>query len=426
LQERQMAAFDIEAAAKAARAAYRKLASAPSAQKNAALKAIAKRIRTDAASIKSANAMDVKAAEKEGLSKAVIDRLALDDKRIEKMAAGVEEVVKLPDPVGDVMSETVRPNGLVIRKVRVPIGVIAIIFESRPNVTVDAGVLCLKSGNAAILRGGKESINSNKVLGGIMSEGLKEAGLPGEAVVVVPTTDRAVVGKMLKLNKYIDLVVPRGGKSLIERVVEESTIPVIKHFEGICHVYVDSAADLEMAANIVQNAKVQRPGVCNAMECLLVHKDAAEAFLPVSGKKLTAAGVELRACPVALQILKRAGVTVRAAAETDFGKEFLDLILAVKVVGSLDEAIAFINTYSSAHTDSIVTKDEGAAARFLTEVDSACVFHNASTRFSDGYEFGLGAEIGISTDRIHARGPMGLEELTIYKWVAWGNGQIRS
>jgi len=421
-----MADFDIEAAAKAARAAYRKLACAPTAQKNAALTAIAKRIRADAGRIKAANAIDVKEAEKAGLSKAMIDRLALDDKRIEKMAVGVEEVVKLPDPVGDVLSETIRPNGLVIRKVRVPIGVIAIIFESRPNVTVDAGVLCLKSGNAAILRGGKESINTNKVLGEIMTEGLKEAGLPGEAVVVVPTTDRAVVGKMLKLNRQIDLVVPRGGKSLIERVVEESSIPVIKHYEGICHVYVDKDADLDMAANIVQNAKVQRPGVCNAMECLLVHKDVAGTFLPTSGKKLTAAGVELRACPAALQILKKAGVAAKAAAETDFGKEFLDLILAVKVVGSLDEAISFINTYSSAHTDSIVTKDEAAAARFLTEVDSACVFHNASTRFSDGYEFGLGAEIGISTDRIHARGPMGLEELTIYKWVAWGNGQLRT
>jgi len=421
-----MAGYDVKKAAEEARKAYRLIAKSSSDTKNAALRAIANKLRGESARIKEANAKDLKAGEEAGLSKAALDRLELDDKSIEKMAVGVEQVATLPDPVGDAISENIRPNGLVVRRVRVPIGVIAIIFESRPNVTADAAVLCLKSGNACILRGGKEAINSNTVLGEIMAKALEETGLPGAAVNVIPVTDRAVVGDMLKLNKLIDLVIPRGGKGLIERVVAESTIPVIKHYEGICHVYVDVDADLEMAKEIAFNAKVQRPGVCNAMENLLVHRDIASKFLPESGKRLIDAGVELRGCPETLKILGKAKLPAKPATEEDWRTEYLDLILAIKVVGGIDEAIDFINTYGSAHTDSIVTKDRTKAEKFLAEVDSACVFHNTTTRWSDGFELGLGAEIGISTDRIHARGPMGLEELTIYKWVVWGNGQLRT
>lgn len=417
--------FNVRDAAVAARKAYRTLASAGSEAKNHFLLELARMLRSSSNRIAEANGRDLKAGEEVNLSTAMLDRLKLDDGRIDKMAKGVEEVAALPDPVGLVISESVRPNGLVVRRVRVPIGVVSVIFESRPNVTVDAGSLCLKAGNAAILRGGKEAVNSNLVLGEIMREALDKTGLPAEALVVIPTTDRTVVGELLTLEGIVDLVIPRGGKGLIERVVQESTIPVIKHYEGICHVYVDDECDQDMADEIVFNAKVQRPGVCNAMENLLVHKDIAEDFLPLAAKRLHDAGVELRGCGETIRILKDS-LPVQGATEKDYRTEYLDLILAVKVVCGLDEAIDFINTYGSAHSDAIVTTNEGKAKRFLAEVDSACVFHNASTRFSDGFEFGLGAEIGISTDRIHARGPMGLEELTTYKWIALGKGQLRT
>lgn len=416
--------FDVAAAAAAARAAYRVLARAGSEAKNGFLEALAALLRASTDTVVAANRLDIEAGRAAGQSSALLDRLLLDAQRIEKMAVGVEQVAVLADPVGQMLSETVRPNGLVVRRVRVPIGVVAVIYESRPNVTIDAGALCLKAGNAAILRGGSEAIHSNRALGDLMRLALATAGLPPDALVVVPTTERAIVGKMLKLEGLIDLVIPRGGKELIRRVADESRIPVIKHFEGICHVYVDDEADMDMADEIVFNAKVQRPGVCNALENLLVHRAVAHAFLPRAARRLHAAGVELRGCPETRALLDGV-VPVKEATEEDWRTEYLDLILAVKIVGSLDEAIGFINTFGSAHTDTIVTRNQQSARRFLVEVDSACVFHNASTRFSDGFEFGLGAEIGISTDRIHARGPMGLEELTTYKWLGFGSGQLR-
>jgi glutamate-5-semialdehyde dehydrogenase len=406
--------------AERARAAARVLASAATAKKNEALLGMASALRLRAGEIMGANARDLAASA--DLGPAMKDRLRLDETRIEKMAVGLEEVAKLPDPVGELIRETVRPNGLRIRKVRVPIGVVAIIYESRPNVTADAASLCLKSGNACILRGGSESINSNLAIGRALCGALEETGLPKDAIQVVSLPDRALVGELLKLDDLVDLVVPRGGKGLIRRVVEESTIPVIKHYEGVCHVYVDSAADLDMAHAIAMNAKVQRPGVCNAMETLLVHKDVAHEFLPRASKSLIEAGVEIRGCEESRVLVPG----MRPATEEDWRTEYLDLVLSVRVVGSLDEAMDHIERYGSRHTDAIVTGDEAAAGRFLDGVDSACVFHNASTRFSDGFEFGLGAEIGISTDKLHARGPMGLEELTSYKWVALGEGQVRS
>ncbi len=414
-------ADDMKALAASSREASRKLAAASTETKNGALEATADLLVSQAPALIEANALDLAAAEKNGLSSAMIDRLRLDDDRIGKMAEGLRQVASLPDPVGEVMSEITRPNGLNIRKVRVPIGVITIIFESRPNVTADAAALCLKSSNATILRGGKEAINSNVAIGKVISEGLASAGLPGDAVSVVPTTDRAAVGALLKLDSLIDLVIPRGGEALIRRVVEESTIPVIKHYRGVCHVYVDKAADLDMARGIIVNAKCQRPGVCNAAETLLVHKDVADEFLPGAAKELIAAGCELRGDPATMELVPEAV----AAQEGDWGAEYLDLVLAVKVVDSLDDAVDHIATYGSAHTDAIVSTDAAACERFEREVDSSCVFVNCSTRFSDGFEFGMGAEIGISTDKLHARGPMGLEELTIYKYVVNGDGQLR-
>lgn len=406
--------------AERARAAARTLGTVSTEKKNEVLLGMAAALRERAGEITEANARDVEAGS--GLSSAMRDRLNLDERRIEKMAAGLEEVAKLPDPVGEVLRETTRPNGLKIRKVRVPIGVIAIIYESRPNVTADAASLCLKSGNASILRGGKESINSNLAIGNILQRALAEAGLPADAVQVVPTTDRAFVGEMLRLQGLIDLVVPRGGKGLIKRVAEESRIPVVKHYEGICHVYVDKAADLDMAHDIAMNAKTQRPGVCNAMETLLVHRDVAAEFLPRVAKALRSAGVELRGCERSRALVP----DMKPATEDDWRTEYLDLVLSVRVVGNVGAAVDHIETYGSHHSDAIVTADRAAADRFLKEVDSACVFHNTSPRFSDGYEFGMGAEIGISTDKIHARGPMGLEELTSYKWVVLGEGQLRT
>jgi glutamate-5-semialdehyde dehydrogenase len=377
-------------------------------------------LRERAPEIIEANAKDLAAGS--SLSPAMKDRLRLDGERIEKMAVGVEQVARLPDPVGDLLKETTRPNGLLIRKVRVPIGVIAIIYESRPNVTADAASLCLKSGNATILRGGKESINSNLAIGTVLRDALAAEGLPAAAVQVVSTTDRAAVGELLKLDDLVDLVIPRGGKGLIRRVVEESTIPVIKHYEGICHVYVDEAADLDMAHAVAMNAKVQRPGVCNAMETLLVHRAVTPEFLPRIAASMNEAGVELRGDEESCRLVPG----MKPATEEDWRTEYLELILSVKVVEDLDQAVDHIETYGSHHSDCIITKDGSAAQQFLDRVDSACVFHNASTRFSDGFEFGMGAEIGISTDKLHARGPMGLEELTSYKYLVLGKGQLRS
>lgn len=383
---------------------------------------MAKAIRERAESILSENRRDMEKAKKAKHPPAFLDRLLLDEKRVDQMAKALEEIAALPDPVGEVMEESVRPNGLRIRKVRVPIGVILMIYESRPNVTAEAAGLCLKSGNAVILRGGSEAARSNAALAGILREALSREGLPEAAIQVVPTASRAAVGALLKMDRWIDLVIPRGGEKLIEAVRRKSRVPVLAHGKGVCHVYVDEAADLRMAEEIAFNAKVQRPGVCNAMETLLVHRKIAPSFLPGMIRRYREAGVEIRGCPQT----RRLAPSVKPAKESDWSTEYLDKILSVKVVDSLPEAVDHIRKYGSAHSDSIVTGDEAAARRFLSEVDSAAVFWNASTRFSDGGEFGMGAEIGISTQKLHARGPMGLRELTSYKFVVVGSGQVRS
>ncbi|MEX2045248.1 MAG: glutamate-5-semialdehyde dehydrogenase [Opitutus sp.] len=411
--------------ARRARAASHVLATAPTAAKNAALEKLADLIDASHFTLLEANQRDLLSPEAGALSPAVRDRLTLNDKRLQQLAASVREVVALPDPVGEVLEETVRPNGLRIRKLRVPIGVIGIIFESRPNVTIDCAVLCLKSGNAAILRGGKESFHTNMALATLVSQALVSAGLPGDATQLVPTTDRAALSTLLKLDSLIHCIIPRGGESLIRYVAENSTIPVIKHYKGVCFIHVDAAADLAMAEAITVNAKTQRPGVCNAAEQLLVHRAVAETFLPAVGRALVAKGVELRCDPASAAILTRAGIAATPAKPADYTTEFLDTIIAVRVVDSLEDAIATINRDSSNHSDAIVTADEAAARRFLAAVDSATVYWNASTRFTDGFEFGYGAEIGISTDRLHARGPMGLRELCSYKFVIEGSGQLR-
>ncbi len=405
----------------AARAAARVLANVSSQQKNDALSLMARNLRNRTGDIKQSNLADIEQAKQAGLSSAMIDRLTLTEARIDSMAAGVEEVIKLADPVGEVTRMWKRPNGLLIGKIRVPIGVIGFIYESRPNVTVDAAALCLKSGNAIILRGGSEAIESNSIIADVVAESLGSVGLPEAAVQLLRTTDRAAVGIMLKLDKYIDLIIPRGGKSLIKLVVENSTIPVIMHYDGICHTYVDAFADLDMAENICMNAKVQRPGVCNAMETMLVHSKVAEIFLPRIFKRMTDAGVEIRGCEKTRRIVPEAV----PASDDDWRTEYLDLILSVKVVESIEEAMDHIATFGSAHSDAIVTENYDSAQKFLNEVDSSAVFVNASTRFNDGFEFGLGAEIGISTNRLHCRGPMGLEELTTTKYIVYGSGQVR-
>ena len=405
-----------------ARAAAPRLALASAEEKNAALRAMVGRLRADRNAILSANARDVEAARAAQLSEALIDRLTLTDQRLDGMVRSVEAVIELPDPVGAVIREWTRPNGLVIRKVRVPLGVVGIIFESRPNVASECGSLCVKSGNAAVLRGGAEAFRSNQAIAASLRRALQEAGLPEAAVSTLPTADRAAVDVMLQLHDLIDVVIPRGGEALIRKVADTSRIPVIKHAKGVCHVYVDEAADLEMAQAIALNAKCQRPATCNAMETLLVHERAAKAFLPDCLRRLRGSGVELRGC----EATRRLVPDVAAATEADWSTEYLDLILSVKVVRSLDEAVEHIARYGSAHSDAIVTQDPRHAERFVQAVDSAAVYVNASTRFTDGFQFGLGAEIGISTDRLHARGPMGLEELTTYKYVVQGTGQLRS
>jgi glutamate-5-semialdehyde dehydrogenase len=406
-----------------AREASPALANATSGAKNAALAALATKLQHSAKSIFSANAKDLKLAKESGLAPAMIDRLTITKKRLDEMIAGVQQVAMLADPVGAVIDGWTRPNGLRLSRVRVPLGVALIIFESRPNVTIDAAALCLKSGNAAILRGGKEAVFTNQALGRCLQAALTEAGLPAEALQVVKNTDRSLVQELLHMDRHINVVIPRGGRGLIEAIIDNSRIPVIKHLDGICHIYVDTEADFEMAQKIIMNAKVQRPGVCNALETLLVHKNIARKFLPPCLRELRKAGVELRADKITRNICK--GIRTVEANEEDWGTEYLDLILSIGVVSNLDQAIQHINNYGSHHTDAIITQDVYAANRFKREVDSASVMVNASTRFADGFEYGLGAEIGISTDKLHARGPVGLEGMTTYKWLVEGEGQIR-
>lgn len=407
--------------ARRAKAAARELALAPTDAKNRWLLASAAALGARQAELLAANAKDVAAAPGYGLNAAAIDRLTLTPKRIAAMAEGLRQVAALPDPVGEVREDSQRPNGLRVQKVGVPLGVVFFIYESRPNVTADAAALCAKSGNAVILRGGKEALHSNTALHALLSAELPRAGLPADAVQLVPTTDRAAVGHLLAMNDFIDLAIPRGGKSLIQRVATEAKMPVLKHFDGVCHVFVDAAADLAMAARIVVNAKCQRPGTCNAAECLLVHKAVAAEFLPAVGAALAANGVEVRGCAETCRLVPGA----RPATDADYRTEYLDLVLSVKVVADLAEATAHIAEYGSHHTDAIVTGDPGAARAFAHRVDSAAVMVNASTRFNDGFELGLGAEIGISTDRFHARGPCGLRELTTYKYLVTGDGHTR-
>jgi glutamate-5-semialdehyde dehydrogenase len=397
------------------------LAVAETETKNRWLRRSAELLRENVAEIEQANVRDVTAAPGYGLTDAQVDRLRLTPKRIEEIAAGLEQVAALPDPIGDVIRTTQRPNGLRIDKVRVPLGVVFFIYESRPNVTADAAAICMKSGNAVILRGGKEAIHSSGAIVELLAEAADEEGLPAGAVQLVSTTDRAAVGKFLAMPQYIDLAIPRGGEGLIRRVAAEAQMPVIKHFTGNCHVYVDAAADLEMARAIVVNSKCQRMGVCNAAESLVVHADVAGEFLPAIGQILAAHGVEVRGDERSCELVPNA----KPATDDDFAAEFLGPIISSRVVSSLEEAIDHINRFGSKHTDAIVTNDKRAAREFANRVDSSAVMINASTRFNDGGEFGLGAEIGISTDKFHARGPCGLEELTSYKYVVHGTGQVR-
>lgn len=416
--------------AKQAKAASRALATLSTDGKNKCLFTMADALEQSAGAIKEANTLDMETAETNGLPVAMLDRLKLDDKRISAMAKGLREVAALPDPVGKILDERVRPNGLKLQKISTPIGVVVIIYESRPNVTADAASLCFKSGNATILRGGKEAMHSNQIIARTMIDAGKKAlaDFPEHAIQVVPVPDREAIPLLLGLTQYIDLCMPRGGEGLIRAVAECSKVPVIKHYKGVCHVFVDAEADLAMAENIAMNAKVQRPAVCNAMETLLVDKSIAASFLPQIGKKLAEKKVELRCDPAALAQLSALNgqLRIKAAAEQDWFTEYNDYILNVRVVDGVKQAIDHVNYYGSAHSDSIVTGNEAHARQFLNEVDSATVYWNASTRFTDGGEFGMGAEIGISTDKIGARGPMGLAELTSYKWIGIGNGQVRS
>lgn len=404
-----------------ARKASRLMAIASTETKNAALEQMARNLTNSKKILMVENEKDLKAAEKDGLSSAMIDRLRLTDSRIEDMAKGIREVINLGDPVGEVMEKIVRPNGLQIQKIRVPIGVIVIIYESRPNVTADAASLCLKTGNATILRGGKEALHSNIAIYRQINSALEKVGLDKNAIQVIETADREAVGYLLKADEYVDLVIPRGGEGLIRNVVENSTIPVIKHYKGVCHVYVDEFADLNMARGVCLNAKLQRPGTCNAMETMLVHEKISGTFLPDIFKGMSESGVELRGCEKSRKILPE----MKQATEEDWSTEYLEKILSVKIVSSIDDAIRHISVYGSSHSDAIITGDKSNAKKFTDEVDSAAVYVNASTRFTDGFEFGMGAEIGISTDKLHARGPMGLKELTSYKYIIHGTGQIR-
>ena len=415
----------IRTLAEKARAASLKIATLETAIKDTALKRLAELLSERKDKILEANAKDLSEGEANGLSQALIDRLRFTPERIEAMAEGVRQVISLPDPVGETIEESIRPNGLRLVKRRVPIGVIGIIYESRPNVTVDCAVLCLKSGNACILRGGKEAFHSNTVLASIIQEALSESGIPGEAVQLIPTTNREALNVLLTLDDLVHCIIPRGGEGLIRFVAENSRIPVIKHYKGICNLYVDKDADLDLAETIVENAKCQRPGVCNAAENLFIHKDVAPSFLPKVARLLTSQGVALRLDEKAAAHVKDLDIPYSSATEEDFHEEFLDLILSVKEVDNLESAIDAVNTYGSGHSDAIITANATNAETFLSAVDTSTVYWNASTRFTDGFEFGLGAEIGISTDRLHARGPMGLRELCTYKFIVYGDGQIK-
>ena len=408
--------------AKEARAASMEIARCPSSKKNEVLLKIAKKIEARATYIQEENQKDLVLAKEMGLSDAMIDRLTVTDATVSSMANGLREVSRLDDPVGSKSKSLLRPNGLEVLRMRIPLGVIGIIYESRPNVTIDAAGLCLKAGNAVILRGGSEALHSNQALAGIISRALVETGLPAKAVQVVPIRDREAVKVLLSQEEFIDLIIPRGGEGLIRFVVENSTIPVLKHYKGVCHVYIDDGADLEMAQNICFNAKVQRPGVCNSMETMLVHRSISREFLTKMAERFIKAGVEIRGCPETCRILPDA----RKADPADWPEEYLDLILAVKIVKDMDQAISHIARYGSSHTEAIVTGDYKRARRFVRDVDSSVVLVNASTRFNDGGELGLGAEIGISTSKLHAFGPMGVEELTTTKFVVFGDGQIRT
>jgi glutamate-5-semialdehyde dehydrogenase len=412
----------MEGVGKAARAASRATAKASTGAKNAALLAMAQAIRESQASLLAANAADVAEAQANGLEAAMIDRLTLTAKGVESMAQGLEQVAALPDPVGEITDMKRRPTGIQVGKMRVPLGVVGIIYEARPNVTADAAALCLKSGNAAILRGGKEAIRSNQAVAACVRTGLKAAGLPETAVQVIETTDRAAVGHLVAMPQYVDVIVPRGGKGLIERISKEARVPVIKHLDGNCHVYVDAAADPAKALKILENAKTQRLGTCNTAESVLVARQVAAAQLPALAKMLRDHGVEIRGCAETLALVPGA----KAATEEDYYTEYLAAIISCKVVADVTEAIEHINKYSSGHTEAIVTENYTHAMRFLREVDSSSVMVNASTRFADGFEYGLGAEIGISTDKFHARGPVGLEGLTSQKWIVLGDGEVRA
>ncbi|MEM1084186.1 MAG: glutamate-5-semialdehyde dehydrogenase [Verrucomicrobiota bacterium] len=410
----------VEIMARQARAAALKLSQLSTDEKNAILLAMAKGLRDATPEILQSNAKDLAAGEEKGLAKAMLDRLRLDEARVDAIAGGIEQVASLPDPVGQVMEAWERPNGMKLEQVRVPIGTIGIIFESRPNVTSDAAVLCFKTGNATILRGGSEAIHSNRAIAKALQDAGAGAGLPEHAIQLVPFTDRSSVTALCQLDQWLDVIIPRGGKGLIETVVSQARMPVIKHYDGICHLFIDQAADLTMGVDLTVDSKTQKPGVCNALETLLVHSAVTDRFLPEVAKAVVAKGVELRGCERTRAIIEAA-----AATEEDWGTEYLDLILSIKVVDSLEEAVEHINRHGSHHTDGVVTTDEATAELFLRAVDSACVFHNVSTRFADGEEFGFGAEIGISTEKLHARGPMGLRELTSYQYRVRGDGQLK-
>jgi glutamate-5-semialdehyde dehydrogenase len=411
----------IEDMAKAAKAASRQLRRVGRGQKDATLELLAGKLLDAHADIIKENEKDLREARKAGLSGAMLDRLTLNDKVIGEMADGLREVAALPDPVSEVSGMWKRPNGLLVGRVRIPLGVIGFIYESRPNVTIDAAALCLKSGNTVILKGGSESIHSNLILSDLLEQALVETGLPPKAIQVIPTTDREAVKILIGLDDTIDTIIPRGGEGLIRFVTEHSRVPVLKHYKGVCHVYVDANADLQMAREICLNAKVQRPGVCNAMETLLIHKAIARDFLPDMVKRFRSANVEIRGCPRTLEL----SPGIKPAVETDWPAEFLDLILSVKIVSSMDEALDHIEKYGSNHTEAIITNDYDRSQRFLAEVDASVVLINASTRFNDGNQLGLGAEIGINTSKLHAFGPMGLKELTTTKFIVYGQGQVR-
>ncbi|NYT43297.1 glutamate-5-semialdehyde dehydrogenase [Alcaligenaceae bacterium] len=414
-------AVDITDLGRRARQASRAMRNASGQDKSFALLAMARRLQAQQAALQAENARDLVAAEKNGLDPAMLERLQLSDKAIATMAAGLEQIAAMPDPIGSLSATQIRPNGMRVAQMRVPLGVIGIIYESRPNVTIDAAALCLKSGNATILRGGSEALHSNIALGAIISQGLADAGLPADAVQVVTTPDRAAVGQLVTMTEYVDVIVPRGGKGLITRLAAEARVPLIKHLDGNCHVYIDAAADLQKAHDIAVNAKTYRYGICGAMETLLVHTDIAEQILPRLAATLIAKGVELRGCERSRAIIPQ----MLTATPEDWETEFLAPILAVRIVDTLDQAIDHIARYGSEHTDAIVTENLQAATRFQREVDSSSVYVNLPTCFADGYEYGLGAEIGISTNRLHARGPVGLEGLTTMKWVLAGEGQLR-